>query len=78
MNRYIVFGGDYYYPVGGWSDFRSSWERAEEAIGEADRLTAHEEVTVGSYTFNRSECDWVQVVDVETGSIVYTGQKEGR
>jgi hypothetical protein len=78
MNRYVVFGGDYYYPCGGWSDFRSSWERPEDACAEAERLVAHEEVTVGSYTFNRSECDWVHVIDVETFIQIYDAAKEGR
>ncbi len=79
MNRYAVFAGDFYYPVGGWSDFHSSWERAEEAIGEADKLIATTEATLSTgYTYLHSDEDWVQVVDLETGSIVYSAVKEGR
>ena len=78
MNRYVVFGGDYYYPCGGWSDFRAAYPAKEDALEEAKRLVAHEEVTVGSYTYNRAECDWVQVVDMDEQVIIADGQKEDK
>lgn len=31
MKRYLVFRSDYYYPSGGWNDFRTSVDTLEEA-----------------------------------------------
>jgi cellobiose phosphorylase len=31
MKRYIVFSGDNYYPIGGWEDFKDSFNTLEEA-----------------------------------------------
>lgn len=31
MPRYFLFGGDQYYPAGGWDDFKGSFETAEDA-----------------------------------------------
>jgi len=32
MKRYALFAGDYYYPSGGWNDFRGSFETVEAAV----------------------------------------------
>ena len=77
--RYALFAGDFYYPAGGWSDLHSRWERAEEAIGEADKLLVMTYVEMASgYGYHRSDKDWAQVVDLESGSIVYSAVKEER
>lgn len=31
MRRFMLFGGDHYYPVGGWHDFRKWCDTLEEA-----------------------------------------------
>lgn len=31
MPRYLLFGGDQYYPEGGWHDFRGGFDTVEEA-----------------------------------------------
>jgi len=52
--RYLVFGGDSYYPSGGWSDL----------IGSADTLEdANAAVTA-------SDNDWHSIIDMETGEQV--------
>ena len=78
MNRYAVFAGDYYYPAGGWSDLQDIFPTKEDAIKDADRRVATTPMDLGGYTYLRSENDWVQVVDLEVGVIVYNCQKEGR
>ena len=32
MNKYIVFGGDYYYPIGGMNDKKESFDCIKLAI----------------------------------------------
>lgn len=36
MKRYLLFGGDYYYPRGGWSDFIESADTLEEIRASLD------------------------------------------
>ena len=31
MKRYLLFAGDTYYPGGGWSDYKGSFDTIEEA-----------------------------------------------
>lgn len=40
MTRYLVFSGDKYYPSGGLSDFHTSFESLEQAIGFANGIVA--------------------------------------
>lgn len=30
--RYLVFAGDYYYPLGGWGDFYDAFDTVEQAV----------------------------------------------
>jgi hypothetical protein len=32
VKRYLLFAGDLYYPGGGWSDFRGSYDDIYEAV----------------------------------------------
>lgn len=64
MKRYLLFCGDYYYPSGGWGDFRSDFDTIEDAVKEARR---------GEYVNSRETpvpWDWWHVVDRETGEEV--------
>jgi len=54
MERYVLFGGDQYYPLGGWQDFKGSFGSREAAVREAAGWG----------------WDWWQVVDLMTGDIV--------
>lgn len=55
MKRFLVFSGDHYYPGGGWSDFKGSYDTADEARVAASG-TGHE---------------WTQIVDTETGEATF-------
>ena len=52
MNRYAIFAGSYYYPSGGWNDFKGSFTTERLAL---------------LYVANMPRCDWFQIVDLETG-----------
>lgn len=30
MKRFLLFGGDHYYPRGGWNDYQGSFETVEK------------------------------------------------
>jgi len=36
-NRYLVFAGICYYPLGGWDDFKGSFKTKKEALLEAKK-----------------------------------------
>ena len=51
LERYLVFAGWNYYPMGGWDDFEGSFATlvaAETSVGE-------------------SNAEWKQIIDSETG-----------
>lgn len=55
MERYLLFAFDSYYPQGGWTDFINSFDSLDEAIQSGMML----------------ERDYFQVVDIESGEMVY-------
>lgn len=55
MKRFGVFAGQDYYPLGGWADFKASFDTAEEARDYID------------YTYQA--WDWYEIVDLTTGTI---------
>jgi hypothetical protein len=55
MKRYTVFAGSFYYPAGGWHDFKGSYDTIDEARSSVVKALAVE---------------WVQVVDLTTGEMV--------
>ena len=59
MKRYLLFAGDQYYPRGGWSDFRDSFDSLEEAF-----IHGRQKDISGSKWF-----DWCHVVDTETWTV---------
>jgi hypothetical protein len=54
FQSYLVFFGDNYYPCGGWSDFKGSFDTIEEA---------REFLLTKNF-------DWYQIVDSQRGEIV--------
>lgn len=32
MKRYLLFAGNYFYPLGGWNDFVGDYDTIEEAL----------------------------------------------
>jgi hypothetical protein len=59
MKRYLVFAYGAYYPGGGWSDFRKSFDDKESAIEYADSICKNYD-------------GGVEVVDLETEEDIYT------
>ena len=55
LKRFLVFGGDNYYPCGGWNDFQGSYETYELALKWATASPSG---------------DWWHIVDSETGEMV--------
>lgn len=76
--RYAVFAGDFYYPVGGWSDLRGIWSDERDAIATAEKWVEGTPTHIGDYIYHRSEYDWVQVVDLETHELIFSAVKENR
>lgn len=57
MTSYLLFCGETYYSLGGWRDFRGSFDSIEEAAFNF---------------FSSNDWDWMQVVDSESSSVVLT------
>jgi len=55
MKRYLLFGGDNYYPSGGWYDFIDSFDTAAEAQAAAEQ---------------EHRTEWWHVIDGTTGKTV--------
>lgn len=60
MLRFALFGGDDYYPSGGWEDFIDTYATLEEAVA-------------GGRAFRNKLYGWYHVVDLSTRSIVTQG-----
>ena len=58
MKRYLGFSGECYYPAGGWDDFKGAFDTLEEAV-------------TGALAFGEGYELWRQVVDTETGYVIY-------
>lgn len=61
MLRFALFGGDDYYPAGGWEDFQDTYATLEEAVAG------------GRAFLNEGYGRWYHVVDLSTRSIVDQG-----
>lgn len=62
MNRYGVFGGERYYPKGGWLDYVGSTNDIAYARSLVDRIRSRE----------NGSGDWAYVVDFDDdGRLVY-------
>lgn len=55
MKKYLIFGGDQYYPRGGWSDFIKDFETLESALDYIARLD--------------SSVDWIHIVNTSSGRV---------
>jgi len=60
---FLLFGGQDFYPNGGWGDFLGSFPTPYEALAE-----------IGS----RDGLDWWHVVDTTTDSAILTSHPDGR
>jgi len=64
MKRYLLFAGDSYYPHGGWSDFKGSFDALEESKLEENcsRVSLNRD---GSDSGERWKWSWGHIVDSE-------------
>lgn len=65
MLQFALFGGENYYPAGGWEDFQDTYATLEEAVA-GGRVYLNEDLYEG---YGR----WYHVVDLSTRSIVAQG-----
>lgn len=56
MKRFLLFGGDTYYPRGGMDDFKGDYDTIDEAKNEA---------------LLKRYCDWIHIYDQETRQFVF-------
>jgi hypothetical protein len=63
LKRYIVFAYEAYYPGGGWSDYKGSYDSCDEAFREADK-------------FDIEYCGGIEIIDSETCEDVYVYKKD--
>lgn len=67
-NRYLLFGGSWCYPEGGWNDHLGTYSTSQEAIAEGSRRenlpSFNEEGTPTGHL------DWWHVIDSQTGERV--------
>lgn len=54
MKEFLLFGGDQYYPLGGWQDYKGDFGTEKEALKEAAAWG----------------WDWYHIVNSQTGEIV--------
>jgi len=70
MKRYLVFAGDDYEALGGWHEYRDSFDVLPLAIQNARR---------SMYVRGRGGNDWAHIVDTKTMAIVFElGRKNGK
>lgn len=75
---YAIFGGDDYYPSGGWYDHIATVETLEEAkVGPTDdhlkdhwRNADERLPTNGGLWYSAEDLDWWHAVDLTTGQVV--------
>lgn len=60
MKRFLLFAGFNYYPEGGWSDFRGSFDTAEEAALHYETVAVP--VILAKHYDDPSDC-WGHTVD---------------
>ncbi len=65
MKRYMAFSGEDFYPNGGMSDFRGSFDELDQAI---ERAKADHEETRYREPFTP---DWAHVYDCDKNEIIW-------
>lgn len=72
--RYALFGGEHYYPREAWKDYISSFDSIEDAMAfDVVAWTNEEQEDFVDYR----SCQWVQLVDLLSLSVVKAGDQDG-
>lgn len=83
MKRFMLFGGEDYYPNGGFDDFLADGDAVTELIPgphETSRFEAEDGNWYATYGYRWGDhkIDWYQIVDSESRKIVVRGSEERR
>lgn len=70
--RYLLFGGDKYYPLGGWQDYKAGFDDLVRAL----EVAAGNTYTAATGRTAVRDWEWWQIVDLETGRIVKEGTSD--
>jgi hypothetical protein len=72
MNRYLLFGGESYYPGGGWGDFLGDFDETPQPVEVDDWsfVKGGFKYTNTSMSWGGQKYDWLQVVDTHTLDVV--------
>lgn len=74
MERFIIFGGEQFYPRGGANDIIGTRTMEDEAVGLANSVFRKKLKVYDpefDETFTTQNILWVQVLDTKTGETVY-------
>lgn len=80
MKRYALFGGENYYPSGGWGDFLATADSIDELrpishSGKAWDSTDGGKYRDNAFRFGEKAIEWFQVIDLQTGEEVAKGSE---
>ncbi len=80
MKRYLLFGGDIYYPNGGWDDFVADGDTVESVtptmVPQEWNQTRRGGKTRRIYPmFNASRLEWFHIIDSETMQQIAEGSQ---
>lgn len=70
---YIVFAGDYYYPFGGWDDFKGSHQSLDDAKVSIEVVGGRKPYDGSKFKIDGSHYDWYQIVNARTLKVVEQG-----
>lgn len=78
MKRYLLFGGDAYYPSGGWQDLLGDFDAIPTVTarqGEPWAANMGGQGATVEWWFDGRRLDWFHVVDTTTGQVVAEAAK---
>lgn len=67
---FIVFAGDHYYPLGGWSDFNSRHTSLDDAKCSIEVIGGRNPYDGGKFKIDGKHYDWYQIVNARTLKVV--------
>lgn len=73
IKRYVLFAYDNYYPVGGWNDYKDSFNEISEAK-KVIQCTIKGRNTSGNltsvYIYNKKKYNNYELIDFQTGNYI--------
>ena len=75
MERYLVFAGEQWYPMGGMTDLQESGNDLQALINKYDRLTIWDKGLHGK--MDKEKYDWCHIYDAMAGEIAWASDCYG-